>query len=86
MLDKNNPLQMSMLEAGRTELEICKYFRDIHENCMNITLNEKDIESIKITKEGNAWHKKEYLRHCKMVEKLTNDALTEESEGGRNNG
>jgi len=73
MLDKNNPLQMGMLEAGYTELQICEYFRDLHyrtEGLSPVPEEEDEPKLKKIRMKIDKFHKREYEKYCKMIKEL----------------
>ncbi len=82
MLDKNNPLQMEMLEAGYTELQICEYFRDLHYRTEGLSPvpEEEDAPELKEVRiKIDKFHKKEYDKYCKMIKEI-NDANCEGGE------
>ncbi len=84
MLDKNNPLQMEMLETGYTELQICEYFRDLHYRTEDLSTvpEEEDAPELKeVRTKIDNFHKKEYEKYCNMIKEI-NDANCEENVGG----
>ncbi len=81
MLDKNNPLQMEMLEAGYTELQICEYFRDLHyrtEGLTPVPEEKEELELKEVRTRIENFNKKEYEKYCKMIKEI----LDAECEGG----
>jgi hypothetical protein len=86
MLDKNNPLQMEMLEAGYTELEICEYFRDLHyrsEGLSPVPEEKDEPELTKVRERIDSFHKREYEKYCKMIKELKEKGDAN-CEGGEN--
>ncbi len=82
MLDKDNPLQMGMIDNGVSEKGVLEYYRDYHKKC--IEDSNKDLESdeersnavLEVIKRHNSFHKEKFEEYQNKLDTVC--------EGGEN--
>lgn len=83
MLDKNNPLQMGMLDNGVSEIGVLEYYRDYHKKCMensdkDLVSNEERSDAVlEVIKIHNSFHKEKFEEYQNKLDTLCEGEVTQ---------